>query len=703
MRQGKVSGLIHSSQSHPNLDSCKVEIHFKDVIDNEEGVAEDVPDSTLVVARMAFKNNSSRYFINGRDSTYTEVTTLMRQRGIDLDHKRFLILQGEVESIAQMKPKAENENDDGLLEYLEDIIGTSEYKKSIEDAENQLESLNEECTSKLSRLEIVRKEVRSLQGPKNEVIRNMRMENELTMKKSLLYQVNIHRVQASIRINTEALEKHKAQLDADREETKEIREEIVHLEETVKADTSELASLRKEHQRRTKHLSKKEIQKVQVEERAKHLTAKQKKLEKQITTAQHAFNEVDDWIRNYEEQVESIKSRGQQLEKDLELKKNEYDTVQEGLKGKTEGITAEIEKIQQELAPWRDKISAKEAEIAIAQSEIDLITEKHSKAKESLKRAKHHVAMIVKDGETKEAAVVELQQNITHVTEQIIKGTVECAEATKKLAKMKEELDEFRVRYQVAKESVSSAKSQGAVLTSLTNLSSSGRIEGFNGRLGSLGTIDQKYDTAVSTACHALDNLVVDTVEVGEECVSYLRKNNVGRAKFILLDKLPKRNLEKINTPENVPRLFDLITPKEPRFAPAFYSVLFDTLVAKDVEQARRIAYGSRRFRVVTLDGIVIDTSGTMSGGGRPSQGRMKPQLESTVSAHELKQLEEEFTERETRYSKADSVLHKMNMALRDFQRQKPQIELEISKTKLDIESLKTTFKEAENEYVEMK
>lgn len=84
-----------------------------------------MPDSTLIVTRTAYRNNSSKYTINGKTSTFTEVTTLLKDKGIDLDHKRFLILQGEVESIAQMKPKAPNEHEDGLLEYLEDIIGTS--------------------------------------------------------------------------------------------------------------------------------------------------------------------------------------------------------------------------------------------------------------------------------------------------------------------------------------------------------------------------------------------------------------------------------------------------------------------------------------------------------------------------------------------------------------------------------------------------
>jgi len=61
---------------------------------------------------------------------FKEVAKLLRSHGIDLDHNRFLILQGEVEQIAMMKPKAPNEHESGMLEFLEDIIGTTRYKVS---------------------------------------------------------------------------------------------------------------------------------------------------------------------------------------------------------------------------------------------------------------------------------------------------------------------------------------------------------------------------------------------------------------------------------------------------------------------------------------------------------------------------------------------------------------------------------------------
>jgi structural maintenance of chromosome 4 len=54
-----------------------------------------------------------------------------------------------VESIAQMKPKAVTEHDEGLLEYLEDIIGTNQYKEPIEEALGEMEKYSEERGEKV--------------------------------------------------------------------------------------------------------------------------------------------------------------------------------------------------------------------------------------------------------------------------------------------------------------------------------------------------------------------------------------------------------------------------------------------------------------------------------------------------------------------------------------------------------------------------
>ncbi len=141
---------------------------------------------------------------------------------------------------------------------------------------------------------------------------------------------------------------------------------------------------------------------------------------------------------------------------------------------------------------------------------------------------------------------------------------------------------------------------------------------GILGRLGDLGSISADYDIAVSTACGMLDHVVVETTQGAQQCLEYLRMNNLGRANFIPLDKMKKGAHDRaIETPESAPRLFDLIRMKNYNLASAFYLAVGNTLVAPDLETATRWAYEhGKRWRVVTIDGKLIETSGTMAGGG---------------------------------------------------------------------------------------
>ncbi len=145
LRLNKISELIHKSEAYMDLPMCRVSVHFVEIYDKvgthpallnrgytvyfvrgsgstqaatctcphkHVALAQDlegddyevVPGSELEVSRTATKDNQSDYYINGRKSNFTNVTTLLKDKGIDLDHNRFLILQGEVEQISLMPP-----------------------------------------------------------------------------------------------------------------------------------------------------------------------------------------------------------------------------------------------------------------------------------------------------------------------------------------------------------------------------------------------------------------------------------------------------------------------------------------------------------------------------------------------------------------------------------------------------------------------
>jgi structural maintenance of chromosome 4 len=116
-----------------------------------------------------------------------------------------------------------------------------------------------------------------------------------------------------------------------------------------------------------------------------------------------------------------------------------------------------------------------------------------------------------------------------------------------------------------------------------------------------------------------LDHIVVQTTAGAQRCLEFLRKHGLGRANFIPLDKMKKgAHDRKVETPEGAPRLFELISPRNFAVTPAIFLAVGDTLVAPDLETATRWAYDFRkRWRVVSMDGKLIETAGTMSGGGK--------------------------------------------------------------------------------------
>lgn len=101
---------------------------------------------------------------------------------------------------------------------------------------------------------------------------------------------------------------------------------------------------------------------------------------------------------------------------------------------------------------------------------------------------------------------------------------------------------------------------------------------------------------------------------------------------------------------------------EDERVLPAFYFALRDTLVGENLEQATRIAYGKVRYRVVTLQGAVIDLSGIMTGGGGTvSRGKMGQQVQTkskgrpSISMKDLDVMKVSF------FNNQNEILHNLN------------------------------------------
>lgn len=182
-----IGDLIHNSSEHTDCCLAYVEINFQYIIDytDDEDNYEIIKGSEFSVRREVKKTNpedkkaTSNYYINDEKKTFAEVEEFLKvDHQIDLDHDRFLILQGEVESISMMPPKAGNPNETGLLEYLEDIIGSSKYTEKVEQLKIELERKREEKIEKQNIVFGIKNSISAMHDEKEEVLTYLRHETK---------------------------------------------------------------------------------------------------------------------------------------------------------------------------------------------------------------------------------------------------------------------------------------------------------------------------------------------------------------------------------------------------------------------------------------------------------------------------------------------------------------------------------------------
>uniref|UniRef100_A0A667XVU8 Structural maintenance of chromosomes protein n=1 Tax=Myripristis murdjan TaxID=586833 RepID=A0A667XVU8_9TELE len=686
IRSKKLSVLIHSSDKHKDVQSCTVEVHFQKIIDKEGDDYEVIPNSKFYVSRTANKDNSSAYHINGKKATFKDVGALLRSHGIDLDHNRFLILQGEVEQIAMMKPKGQTEHDEGMLEYLEDIIGSCRLKEPINTLARRVELLNEQRGEKLNRVKLVEKEKNALEGEKNNAVEFLTLENDIFKHKSQLCQYYVHDLQK--RVVDKEEEKQRIL-----EDTVELTEKNAKIAEEMEKMNQELKNVEKKQNKLTKYIEAQkekftqlDLQDVEVREKLKHCKSKTKKLQKQLEKDKEKLEEVRNVPASSEKAISEATARKEGLERQKVKEEEKLKEVMESLKEETSGLQQDKETKEKELMELSKAVNDTRSRMDLAQSELDIYLSRHNTALTQLNTAKQTLQTTSDTLQERRAAIKDLQVKIPQCEKELKKDEAELEQLMKVDTETREVVRDMRQKVEEAKSSLSSNHSRGKVLDALMQQKKSGKIPGILGRLGDLGAIDEKYDVAISSSCGALDNILVDTIDTAQKCVTFLKAQNIGVATFIGLDKMKvwEKNMAPIPTPENSPRLFDMVRVKDESVRPAFYFALRDTLVAQDMEQATRLAFQKdKRWRVVTLQGQIIEMAGTMTGGGRIMKGRMGSSIGTEVSQGELDRME--------------SKLNEKVLKLQGCQERKLQLEENIQRLRPQLRDMKNTLEKYTN------
>ncbi|PIA44078.1 hypothetical protein AQUCO_01700001v1 [Aquilegia coerulea] len=613
MRLNKVSELIHNSTNHQNLDSASVSVHFQEIVDLDDGNYEAVPGSDFNITRVAFRDNSSKYYINDRGSNFTEVTKKLKGKGVDLDNNRFLILQGEVEQISLMKPKAQGPHDEGL------------------------EALNEKRSGVVQMVKLAEKEKDNLEDGKNEAesymlkeLSHMKWKEKATKLAAEDATSHVVELQTNVSTMEDNLKNEREKIKGTAKTLKDL--ELVHnknmkRQEELDNDLRTCKDQFKEFER----------QDLKHREDFKHMKQKIKKLEDKLERDASKEDETLKEMAESRDLIPKLEEEIPKLQETLLDEERALEKIKESAKVETEKFRSELMEVRSELEPWDKQLIEHKGKLDVACAESKLLKDKHEDGRKAFGDAQQKMSNIKDEIKSKNEVIGKIHTSLNKLKSEAVearKVEKECIKEEKSLIAL-EQAARQRVTELVSV--MESERNQGSVLKAILQAKESNEIKGIYGRLGDLGRIDDKYDVAISTACPGLDYIVVETTGSAQACVELLRRKNLGVATFMILEKQEHHShklKEKVNPPEGVPRLFDLLDKVRcDKVKLAFFAALGNTVVAKDLDQATRIAYGGNKEfgRVVTLDGALFEKSGTMSGGGnKPRGGKIKTSSQAT-------------------------------------------------------------------------
>ena len=551
IRSKRLSVLIHNSSKFENVPSCRVAVHFRQIKDNPDGTYEIIPDSDIIVARTAYRDNKSFYTINNKEVNFKEVAILLQHHGIDLMHNRFLILQGEVESIAMMKPKAGTPNECGLLEYLEDIVGTTRYKKPLLLINDRLDRLNEERSEKHNRCRLAEREMKDLEIPMTEAVEYLKLENKLCTVQNLHMQVYVFVKKRELVDLNEEKEKAIVKLTKHDDKYLELHQQRVEKESFIQEEIKKYESLQQKHNEFKSMQLKAKDGHTRVQAKMQATNSRRKELKKQQEIDKKSLEELQTLPeRNNKEIAESEKQIGK-----MSKEKVDFDNVLiknlAKLEVDTKPLREEKEPLEQELGAIRANLDELKANYSMAEKELDIIRMDETTEARKFETLKNSFEDTKRDYNEKNENLEELKVSIPIMKNELVKKQEEIKVLQTNENDAAAELSKIRAKINDSTYKMQMAKSNNRVLNVLMNQKQTGKIPGILGRLGDLGGIDPKYDVAISTCCGRLQNIVVEDVNTAQQCIQFLKTNNLGHATFIALDKMEryKQNAnQKINT-----------------------------------------------------------------------------------------------------------------------------------------------------------
>lgn len=584
-------------------------------LDNSDGTLKDHGE-IVTVTRRYYRSGESEYKIDGESVRRKDIHELFMDTGLGSDGYS-MVGQGKIDSIISAK------NED-RRELFEEAAGISRFRHKRKDAERRLDQAQEN----LVRLLDILGELESRVGPLKKQSEKAQKFLEYSEEKKTLeigvWLNKINRFTVELREQEHKIDAVKASyevsendLAAIEKELEEVAEKVTSINLAIEQSRLGASGYEEEALRKDGEISVLNATLEHNNETIARLTAD--------------ISDADGTGATLDEQIEAKNAVIAQNEKLIADKKTELENVANEL-SRVQNDNMEFSdktvELNQKLTSLTVKLSDSKVKMSQATSSIDEINSRKDTIASQIEATQ-------KDIEYTQSQADESNKNLEFLKERIdeyqnslggyqmkVDAKKQKAEKIKQDAErlarqMAEKSDRARVLEDLEKNMEGFSGAVKAVLKQSQNKA----LPGIHGTLSQLITVDNENSTAIEIALGAaMQNVVVSTESDAKRAINYLKQNNIGRATFLPVSAIKPRYMDEKNLDDNF-GFVDVasnLVDCDGQYRDIVENLLGRVMVVEDIDCAIAISKRYKnRYKIVTLDGQVMNPGGSMSGGSK--------------------------------------------------------------------------------------
>lgn len=662
-------------------------------LDNSDHTLKDKGD-TVTVTRRYYRSGESEYKIDGENVRRRDIHELFMDTGLGSDGYS-MVGQGKIDSIISQK------NED-RRELFEEAAGISLFRHKRTDATRRLDQAQENLVRLLDILGELENRVGPLKKQSEKASQFLELSEEKKTLEIGVWINKINRFTNELREQEHKIDAANASYDVCEKELKNIENEIEEILEKTAGINALIEEIRTGSKKFVEEALRRDTDASVLQNTLEHNNETIARLKNDIGDADDSNSSIDSQIKEKQQLIE-------QNEKLVQEKKNslaEISMQMQELVSSNEKYSKMTVELNQKITALTLELSDCRVKCSQAVSSINEIKARQSAIDEAVAECESDTQSVLEQKTQSEENLKFLNSRIEENNNSLSGFKLKLENKTQKADKIKKQLDSVnlelsqkRSKAKMLSDLEKNMEGFSGAVKAVMKQSQSRALSGIHGPLSQLITVDNEYSVAVEVALGAaMQNIVTTNETDAKRAIYYLKNNHLGRATFLPVSNIKPRYLDEKELDDNlgfVAVASELVECKS-EYKNIVSNLLGRVVIVEDMDCAIGIAKRySNRFKIVTLDGQVINPGGSMTGGSQSksagilSRGNMIDELNNQAKELE-KQSETLAAEYKTALEDANYAAAMLQGAEVDLQQAKEELIRAQGENKLISEKLET-------------